>query len=284
MKIVSFRDGTRESYGVVDGDGIVDMGPLLGSTLADVRAVLEAEALDMVREAAAGQAPDVALADVSVLPPVRGPNSVLVVGRNYGSAYADMGTDFPGYPSIFTRRYSAQAGHGQPLVRPKASPNFDAEVELALIIGRGGRHIAEAEGLDHVAGYSIFNDGSVTDWMDHTSRNVTPGKNFVASGSFGPWMVTADEIGDPTDLAIEHRLNGEIIQRGSTSEMIYPLARIIHYISSFTTLEPGDVISTGSPGGIRPRRQAGQFLQPGDAVEMEIAGIGVLSHSVVDEA
>lgn len=284
MKIVSFRDGARASYGVTDGDGIVDMGPLAGERLGDVRAVLDAGALDDVRAAADGRSSDLALSDVTVLPPVRGPNAVLVVGRNYGTAYADMGTGFPGYPSIFMRRYASQAGHNQPLVRPKASPNFDCEVELAVIIGRGGRHIPEDESLGHIAGYSIFNDGSVTDWMDHTSRNVTPGKNFAASGSFGPWMVTADEISDPQNLAIEHRLNGEVIQSGNTADMIFSIARVIAYLSTFTPLEPGDVISTGSPGGIRGRRGEGQFLVPGDAVEMEIEGIGVLAHKVVDEA
>lgn len=284
MKIVRFLRETNRSYGIVtDDDGIVDLGPRVGNVYPDVHDVIAAGALGELQDAAAGAAADFRLVDVTLLPPVRGGNAILVIGRNYGAAYEEMGTGFGGYPSIFQRRHSAQVGHGQNLVRPKVSPNYDCEVELAVVIGAAGRHVAEADAFGHVAGYAVFNEASVTDWMDHTSRNVTPGKNFEASGAFGPWMVTADEIDDPGNLMIEHRLNGEVLQQGSTAEMIFTIPKIINYLSTFTTLEPGDVIATGSPGGIRPRRKAEEFVKPGDVVEMTISGIGTLRNTVVDE-
>jgi len=283
MKIVRFSHAGTQSYGVVAGDGVVDAGARLRGKYADVADVLAAGALGEM-EALTGADADFGLGDIRYLPPVKGANSVLAVGRNYGSAYADMGTDFPGHPSIFMRRHGSHAGHLEPLIRPKASAFFDGEAELAVIIGQGGRHISEDAAMDHIAFYSILNDGTLTDWADHTSRNVSPGKNFDASGAFGPWMVSADEIAEPQNLTILHRINGEEIQNGNTGDMIFSIPKIIAYVSTFTALEPGDVITTGSPGGIRPRREAGIYLAPGDQVEMEIPGIGVLANPVVDEA
>lgn len=284
MKIARFKIQDRTSYGVVIGEGIVDVGAKLGGTYPDVVDVLRADALNRIAEFSAGRIPDLTFDQVEFLPPVRSPNAVLAVGRNYGSAYEDMGTKFPGHPSIFMRRYEAQAAHRGYLVRPKASHLFDGEAELALVIGKAGRHIKEADAFSHIIGYSIFNDGTLVDWGDHTARNVTPGKNFFASGAFGPWMVTADEIGDATQLTILHRINGEEVQRGSTSEMIFSIPAILAYLSTFCALEPGDVITTGSPGGIRPRRDKGLYYRPGDRIEMEIDKIGVLTNTVVDEA
>ena len=287
MKIARFKIDGRQSYGVVVGPpdalGIIDVGAKLGGTYPDVVDVLREGALNRVAEFAGGRIPDHAIDAVEFLAPVRGRNAVLAVGRNYGSAYEDMGTKFPGHPSIFMRRDEAQAANRQPLVRPKVSHLFDGEVELALVIGKGGRHIPEDKAFEHIVGYSIFNDGTVVDWGDHTARNVTPGKNFFASGAFGPWLVTADEIGDPTQLTITHRINGEEVQRGSTGEMIFTIPAILAYLSAFLVLEPGDVITTGSPGGIRPRRDKGLYYVPGDKIEMEISGIGVLENTVVDE-
>ena len=283
MKIVRFKINGRDSYGVVSGNGVIDVGARLSGTYPDVVDILRQNALHKVAEFSAGRIPDHPLDTIEFLPPVRGANAVLAVGRNYGSAYEDMGTRFPGHPSIFMRRYEAQAGHLQPLVRPKASHLFDGEAELALIIGKGGRHIPEDRAFDHIAGYSVFNDGTVVDWGDHTARNVTPGKNFFASGAFGPWMVTADEIADPTNLIIEHRIDGERVQHGSTSEMIFSIGAILAYLSAFAVLEPGDVITTGSPGGIRPRRDKGIYYTPGQRIEMEITGIGTLINGVIDE-
>lgn len=283
MKILRFIHEGTQSYGVVAGGGVVDAGARLRGKYADMADVLAAGALGELA-ALTGASADFPLADIRYLPPVQGPNSVLAVGRNYGSAYADMGTDFPGHPSIFMRRHGSHAGHLAPLIRPKASHFFDGEAELAVVIGQGGRHIPEEAAMDHIAFYSILNDGTLTDWADHTSRNVSPGKNFDSCGAFGPWMVSRDEIAEPHALTILHRINGEEIQNGSTGDMIFSIAQIIAYVSTFTALEPGDTITTGSPGGIRPRREAGIYLKPGDQVEMEIPGIGVLANPVVDEA
>ena len=282
MKIVRFIHAGTQSYGVVTEGGVVDAGARLRPKFGDVTDVLTAGALGEL-EALTDASADFALADIRYLPPVKGANSVLAVGRNYGSAYADMGTNFPGHPSIFMRRHGSHAGHLEPLIRPKASQFFDGEAELAVIIGTGGRHIPEDTAMDHIAFYSILNDGTLTDWADHTSRNVSPGKNFDSCGAFGPWMVSRDEIADAHALTILHRINGEEIQNGATGDMIFSIAQILAYVSTFTALEPGDVITTGSPGGIRPRREAGIYLKPGDQVEMEISGIGVLANPVQDE-
>jgi 2-keto-4-pentenoate hydratase/2-oxohepta-3-ene-1,7-dioic acid hydratase in catechol pathway len=282
VKIVRFIHAGTQSYGVVTEGGVVDAGARLRPKFGDVTDVLTAGALGEL-EALTDASADFALADIRYLPPVKGANSVLAVGRNYGSAYADMGTNFPGHPSIFMRRHGSHAGHLEPLIRPKASQFFDGEAELAVIIGTGGRHIPEDTAMDHIAFYSILNDGTLTDWADHTSRNVSPGKNFDSCGAFGPWMVSRDEIADAHALTILHRINGEEIQNGSTGDMIFSIAQILAYVSTFTALEPGDVITTGSPGGIRPRREAGIYLKPGDQVEMEISGIGVLANPVQDE-
>ncbi len=282
MKILRFIHVGTQSYGVVAGDGVVDAGTRLRGKYSDVADVLAAGGLGEL-EALTNAPADFGLGDIDYLPPVKGPNSVLAVGRNYGSAYTDMGTNFPGHPSIFMRRHGSHAGHLEPLIRPKASQFFDGEAELAVIIGTGGRHIPEASATDHIAFYSILNDGTLTDWADHTSRNVSPGKNFDRCGAFGPWMVSRDEIADAQNLTILHRINGEEIQNGSTGDMIFSIAQIIAYVSTFTALEPGDVITTGSPGGIRPRREVGIYLKPGDQVEMEISTIGVLANPVEDE-
>ncbi len=282
MKILRFIHAGTQSYGVVVGDGVVDAGTRLQGKYSDVADVLAAGGLGEL-EALTNAPADFGLGDIDYLPPVKGPNSVLAVGRNYRSAYADMGTDFPGHPSIFMRRHGSHAGHLEPLIRPKASQFFDGEAELAVIIDTGGRHIPEVSAMDHIAFYSILNDGTLTDWADHTSRNVSPGKNFDRCGAFGPWMVSRDEISDAQNLTILHRINGEEIQNGSTGDMIFSIAQIIAYVSTFTALEPGDVITTGSPGGIRPRREVGIYLKPGDQVEMEISTIGVLANPVEDE-
>jgi len=284
LRIVSFFADGRESYGAVIDDGIIDAGQRLGARFASFAAVLEAEAFGEFKREVSGKPADCALEDVTLVPPVRGRNPVFCVGRNYAEVNEQAGYPEAAYPSIFQRRHAAQVGHGQPMIKPKVSDMFDTEVELALIIGKRGRHISEGEAIYHVAGYTILCESSVVDWMNHTSRNVTPGKNFDASGAMGPWMVTADEVADPTRLSIIQRINDETVQEGSTSAMIYSIPRLIAYLSSFTELIPGDVISTGTPGGIHARRKQGLFLQAGDAVEAEISGIGVLQNEVVAEA
>jgi 2-keto-4-pentenoate hydratase/2-oxohepta-3-ene-1,7-dioic acid hydratase in catechol pathway len=284
MKIVSYRHQGRTGYGIVSGDGIIAAGPRMGADFPTVRSVLSANALSKLADVTAGEAPDFSLAGIAYLPPVTDPDMIICVGMNYHSAFAEIGKTFPGKPSLFMRRASSQVGHLENLHKPASCDSYDCEIELAVIIGRPGRAIAAADAMDHVAGYSVFNEASVTEWMRHTVQNVTPGKNFEGSGAFGPWLVTADEVGDPGELTLTHRLNGEILQQGPVTDMAFSIAQLIEYISTFTTLLPGDVISSGSPGGIRNRRQANIYVRPGDTVEMEITRVGTLRNGVVEDA
>ena len=237
-------------------------------------------ALDALREASATAA-TVSLDAVQLLPPVMGPR-IFCVGINYRSHREEMGRDASDHPTIFVRFPSSLVGHGTPLLRPRASDRFDYEGELAVVIGRAGRRIARERALDHVAGYSCFNDGSIRDYQRHTSQ-FTAGKNFDRSGSFGPWLVTADEVGDPSTLTLTTRLNGEVMQHSTTDLLIFDVAEIIAYLSEFTELRPGDIIATGTPGGVGVARDPAVFMRPGDTIEVEISGVGVLSNEIAQE-
>ena len=282
MKLVSYRKGARESYGVVTRGGVVDLRKRLGHKT--LRALLAAGALAEARAAAKGASPDARLGQVTLLPVVPDPDKIILVGLNYQAHRIETGraNEPMEFPTLFTRFAQSQVGHGQPLVRPKASDKFDYEGELALVIGKGGRHIAEAKAYGHVAGYACYNDGSVRDWQFHTTQFV-PGKNFPSSGALGPWLVTKDEIRDPHALTLTTRLNGTEVQRTGTDDMIFAIPRLIAYISTFCELTPGDVISTGTPGGVGSRRSPPLWMRPGDVVEVEISGVGVLRNPVVAE-
>jgi len=194
---------------------------------------------------------------------------------------AEVGRTLPPHPSIFVKLPEALAAHGEPLLRPRVSDNFDFEGELALVIGKAGRHIPAARAFDHVAGYTCFNDGSIRDFQKHS---VTAGKNFHASGAMGPWLVTADEIADPGRLTLETRLNGQVVQHASTDSLIYSIPTIIAYVSAIMPLVPGDVIATGTPEGVGAGRTPPLWMQPGDEIEVEIAGIGTLRNPIMAEA
>ncbi len=282
MKVASFSHQNRNSYGVVNTDGIVDVGRELGAKYAGLRQVLEARALDELAAAAAGKTADVDFDDVTHLPVIGDPAKIICVGLNYDDHRKEGGAQEVDNPTLFTRFANSQIGHGQAIIAPKVSDKVDYEAELAVIIGRPGRHIGEAEALDYVAGYACYNDVSIRDWQRHTTQ-FTPGKNFVGSGPFGPWMVTADEIPDPQKLAISLRLNGQEMQKANTDLMIFPIVTLIKYISSFTALEPGDVISTGTPSGVGFTRKPPVWMKAGDVVEVDIEGVGVLSNPVIDE-
>lgn len=282
MRIASFRHRGRDSYGVVRAGGIVDAGRHLGVELPDLKSVLAADAIDELHALAADAEPDLALADVELLPVIADPDKILCVGINYRPHVEETGRDPPEYPVLFTRFSGSQVGHGQPLVRPSVSHRFDYEGELAVIIGRRGRHIAPEGALRHVAGYSCFNDGSIRDYQRHSSQ-FTPGKNFARSGGFGPWLTTADEIGDPARLSLETRLNGAVMQSADVADLIFDVPALISYCSTFAELLPGDVIVTGTPGGVGYVRKPPVYLQPGDVVEVDIPGVGVLRNGVVDE-
>lgn len=279
MKVVSFVRNGKSSYGVVTGDGIVDVGARLGSKYADLVAVLKAGALAEVESTAKGVTADMKLDGTTLLPVVPNPGKIVCVGVNYDEHRREMGREPPGHPTIFVRFPESQVAHNQPLLKPAESDKLDYEAELAVIIGKRGYKVSEDDALSIIAGYSCYNDGSVRDWQTHTGQ-FTPGKNFVATGGFGPWMVTADEIPDPQALAIESRLNGQVMQKSNTELMTFNIRKIIKYVTTFTPLEPGDVIATGTPGGVGTKRNPPVYMKDGDIIEIEIAKVGLLRNPV----
>lgn len=281
MKFASFLIDGRPSWGLIDGDTAIDLGALPGQA-ADLRAAIATGALATAaaRSAAAPRHP---IAAITWLPVIPNPGKILCVGLNYEDHRKETGREPSGHPTIFTRFANSQTGHLAPLIRPRLSTDFDYEGELALVIGRAGRHIPRAAALEHVTGYACYNDGSVRDWQRHTSQ-FTPGKNFVESGPFGPWLVTPDEMGPLGPQRLQTRVNGQVVQDARLDQMIFDIPRQIEYCSSFTRLEPGDVIVTGTPGGVGSRRTPPLWLKPGDVVEVEIDRVGLLRNTVQDEA
>ena len=279
MKLVSYtRNGTR-GYGAVVEGGIIELQSKLGDRYPDLRAALSGDALHEIHGIIGAKPAIIPLDRVSLLPVIPNPDKILCVGLNYATHVAETRRPDSKYPSIFTRFSDTQVGHGAPVLRPTFSERFDWEGELAVVIGRGGRHIPQTHALDHVAGYSCYNDVSVRDWQRHTHQ-FTPGKNFPGTGAFGPWLVTTDEIPDVTALTVTTRVNGKVMQQASVKDLIFPVPVIIEYVSTFTPLAPGDVIATGTPGGVGDRREPLLYLKDGDTVEVEIDRIGVLRNSV----
>jgi 2-keto-4-pentenoate hydratase/2-oxohepta-3-ene-1,7-dioic acid hydratase in catechol pathway len=286
MKLLSFSVGNRESWGAISGDAVVDLGLALPqyATLADFLGSVDYERRDAI---VAAQKPGPKLRDIKYLPVIPRPEKIVCAVRNYLDHHNEavafgMKREITEYPPIFLRVWRSQVGHDAPVIRPKVSDNLDWEGELAVVIGKGGRHITQADAWDHVAGYSIYNDVSVRDWQRH-AQQIASGKNFVGTGPFGPWLVTPDEIGDPTKLKLETRVNGKVVQSSDTSLLIFSIPRLIEYSSTIFDLVPGDVIATGTPAGVGFTRKPPIFLKPGDVVEVEIENIGVLRSPVVDE-
>jgi 2-keto-4-pentenoate hydratase/2-oxohepta-3-ene-1,7-dioic acid hydratase in catechol pathway len=280
MRLISFEHGGRASCGAVVKGRVFDLGRATGCT--ELRSLLERPTLDLARLLSA--APDLAaLADVRLLPPIPRPEKILCVGLNYRQHVLETGRDLPDWPLLFTRFPQSQVAHGDPIVRPRVSVRLDYEGELAVVVGRRAHQVAAAQAYEHVAGYTCFNDGSVRDWQQR-STHFTAGKNFAASGSMGPWLVTRDEVPDPHALTLVTRINGEEYQRTSTGDMIFDIPRLIEYISAFAVLEPGDVIATGTPSGVGAYREPRRWLVPGDEVEVDISTLGVLRNPVVGEA
>lgn len=275
MKFVSYVGPSGSGFGVLNGNGIVALDGRLPARDLTALVGLGLEAAKPWAKAV----PDISLAAVTLLPPIPNPSKILCVGINYDDHRAETGRNKSDYPTIFTRFADTLIADGRALVRPAASTMLDYEGELAVIIGKGGRNIPASRALEHVAGYSCFNDASVRDWQRHTSQ-FTPGKNFPATGGFGPALVSADEVGDPQTLKLTTRLNGQVMQEATTDLMIFKVADIIAYVSAFTRLEPGDVIATGTPGGVGQARNPPVFLAPGDMVEVEISKVGKLTNSV----
>ncbi|MGI9416040.1 MAG: fumarylacetoacetate hydrolase family protein [Hyphomicrobiales bacterium] len=284
MRLATFEVDGRRSYGVVEGDTIVDAGATLSERYADLKALIAGgDVAGDIGGHDLSDAPRHALSAVVLKPTIPNPDKVICVGLNYETHRKETGRDKSEYPVLFTRFANSQVGHGEPMILPTVSDKFDFEGELAVIIGRGGRHIAERDGLSHVAGYACYNDGTLRDWQRHTHQFI-PGKNFPGTGAFGPWMVTPDDIPDPTKLELTTRLNGEVMQNATTDLLIFTIPYLIHYCSDFTELVPGDVIVTGTPGGVGFKRNPPLFMKAGDRIEVEISGIGTLANDIRAEA
>ncbi len=276
MKLMSFRDASgRAGWGIVEGDKLAD----LTSTAPTLRAALAAGK----PITAPASAPRLDLAKLAYLPPIPDPEKIICVGLNYLSHILEGGREPPKMPTIFTRWENTQVGHLHPMLRPRISETFDYEGELAFVIGRHCRHVAEADAMSAVAGYACYNDGSVREWQRHSTQ-FTPGKNFPATGGFGPWLVTPDEAGDITKSSLVTRLNGREVQRATIDDLVFGVARLVAYCSAFTFLEPGDVIITGTTGGVGAYHKPPLWMKPGDTVEVEITGVGTLRNPIGQEA
>jgi len=285
MRILSFRTEDRASWGVVKGDGIVDVGRLFGSKIDTLGDALRAGVLPRVRDLAEAREPSVALDDIHYLPTVPDAEKIICIGINYGNRNAEYkdAEPPPKFPSVFMRTPGSLVGHGEPILDPAESDQLDYEGEIVLVIGKQGRRIAESDAWSHVAGLSLMNEGSVRDWLRHSKFNVTPGKNFERSGGFGPWMVTADEFRDGEELHLTTHVNGELRQDDTTANLIFPFTRLIAYLSSFMRLLPGDVIATGTPTGAGARFDPPKYLKAGDVVEVRVPNIGTLKNRVAEE-
>ncbi len=281
MKLASFRDGATETWGLVQDAGVQLAPPDLHQRLPGLRQVLAAGVLPQI-PALLAAVPVRSLADLRFDPVIPAPARIICVGINYLEHIREMGREKPDYPTLFTRFPDSLVGHAEALVRPRLSGEYDYEGELAIVIGKPARYVTAAEALEYIAGYTCFIDGSVRDWQRHTTQFI-PGKNFPATGGCGPWLVTTDEIPDPARLEIKTRVNGEVLQAAPVSDLCFDVGRIIEYCSSFCQLNPGDIIATGTPSGVGFARKPPRWLQAGDVVEVEISGIGILRHSVINE-
>ncbi|TAL52071.1 fumarylacetoacetate hydrolase family protein [Pandoraea sp.] len=282
MRLISFSTPAGQSFGAVRDQAVFDLSKRLGGRFADLKSLIAADALAQARQACSTGEGDFALDDVTLEPVIPNPQQIFCVGLNYAEHVRETNREMTENPVIFMRLPASQVGAGSPMLRPPESVQLDYEGEIAVIVGRGGRRIAEADAWDHVAGYSCYNDGSVRDWQRHTGQ-WGPGKNFYRTGAFGPWMVTSDEIEPNAVMTLVTRLNGVEVQRATTEMLIHGIARQIAYLSTFTPLFPGDVIVTGTPGGVGAKRNPPLFMKAGDVVEVEIDRVGILSNPIADE-
>ena len=280
MKLATVRTSRGAAYGIVTDKGFIDLGARVGSKHPDLKSLIAARAFGEAQKFM-GDKPDHSLAELTWLPVIPNPGKILCVGLNYQDHVVETGRDNTEQPAFFVRVAESQVGHRQPLLRPKESTHLDFEAEIAVIIGKAGRRIAQSEAWGYVAGYSCYNDGSVRDWQRHTVQ-WTAGKNFAQTGAFGPWMVSADEIPPNTRLTLSCRLNGERMQYATTDQMIFKIPKIIEYCSTWTPLAPGDVLVTGTPGGVGSRRNPPLWMKAGDRVEVEIDKVGILENTIAD--
>ncbi len=285
-RIATFSVDGKTRYGAVVKGGIVDLSAHFSRDYPTLREVIAANALPKLIEDADRREPDYPVEAITWQPPIPSPEKIICIGVNYPDRNAEYkdGQDAPKYPSMFMRTPRSFVGHETPLVRPRASSQLDYEGELVIVIGKAGRHIQESAALDHIAAITLCNEGTLRDWIRHAKFNVTQGKNFDSTGSLGPWLVPYTSESQIADIRLTTRVNGETRQDDRTSRLIFSFRYLINYISTFTTLVPGDVIVTGTPTGAGARFDPPRYLAPGDVVEVEADGIGVLKNGVVDEA
>ncbi len=285
MHFASFSARGRTSFGIVVGDGVVDMRARLAPRFQSLLDVLRAGALEEVVAAVAGVRADFPLSEVELLPPVPGGEKILCIGVNYANRGAELtnagGNEEAKYPSMFFKPPNGLVGHGQPIMRPPESEQLEYEGEIALVIGKTARRISKGEALDHVAGITLANEGTIRDWIRHGRFNVTQGKSWDASGSIGPWMTTGVDLTKP--LHIVCKINGEVTQDDTTASMIFGFTDILSYVSTFMTLKPGDVILTGTPTKLGQAEGGRKWLKAGDVFEMTVPEVGTLRNQVVDE-
>ncbi len=284
-KLIAFTRNGKSGYGLLSGEGVVDLSAREASRWPSLREVIEAGALPELVEKGSRLAADFAVADIRFEIPIPSPEKIICVGVNYpdrNEEYRD-GQAAPSNPSLFIRFPRSFVGHGTPLTRPGVSHQLDYEGEFTLVIGKAGRHIAERDALNHIAAVTLANEGTIRDWVRHAKFNVTQGKNFDGTGAMGPWLLPFAGEAQIADIRLTTRVNGELRQDDRTSRMIFSFRKIITYISTFTTLVPGDVILTGTPTGAGARFEPPKWLAPGDVIEVEAEGLGTLRNGVVDE-
>ena len=287
MKLLSFLKGGRNRGVPSSATLVIDLGKATGGRYAGLQDFIAGPDFSQRDKLLVGRQGDVALSQIQFLPVIPRPEKIICLVRNYLDHHqeviaAGMQRELSKFPPIFLRVWRSQIGHGQPIIRPKVSDELDWEAELAVIIGKTGRHIPEEAAMDHIAGYSCYNDVSVREWQFH-AKQIAAGKNFVGTGPFGPWMVTVDEIPDPTNLKLELRINGKTEQSSNTKNLIFKIPTIISYCSAIFDLSPGDVLVTGTPAGVGWSRKPPKFLKAGDTVDVEIERIGILRNPVIDE-
>ncbi|MDQ0137684.1 2-keto-4-pentenoate hydratase/2-oxohepta-3-ene-1,7-dioic acid hydratase in catechol pathway [Neorhizobium galegae] len=284
-RFISYSINGRHFYGILDGEGVIDLSSRHGSRWPTLREVIADGALAELAESARDLSPDLSAAEITYEIPIPSPEKIICVGVNFpdrNEEYKDSQAAPPN-PSLFIRFPRSFTGHNQPLIRPPESPQLDYEGEIVIVIGKAGRRIPEVQALDHIAALSLCNEGTIRDWVRHAKFNVTQGKNFDTTGSIGPWLIPFTDKDQIADIKLETRVNGEVRQQDRTSRMIFSFRKIINYISTFMTLVPGDVIVTGTPTGAGARFDPPIWLKPGDIVEVEAEGIGMLRNTIADE-
>tara|TARA_B100000686_G_scaffold352170_1_gene453230 strand:- start:153 stop:1019 length:867 start_codon:yes stop_codon:yes gene_type:complete len=285
MRLSSYSYKGQDSYGIVRGYGIVDLKKRVGNKYPDLLSILRADKLEEIVTPLSNTEADFEVNDIIFNRPVTFPEKIFCIGVNYANRNEEYKDDseLPNYPSVFVRTPDSLVGHENKIVRPPESPQLDYEGEIGLVIGKSGRRIKKEDVWDHLAGFTVINEGTIRDWLRHAKFNVTQGKNFAASGGIGPYMVTRDEVEDISNLSLETRVNGEVRQKDIVSNMIFGIEYIVPYLSTFMELKPGDIIATGTPPGAGTYFDPPKWLVPGDLVEVEVARVGILRNEVMDE-